>query len=271
VIVLRPAARDLRRVLSLEGIDNFRDLGGIPAGDGRVTKSGVLFRSGTWSAASSQDLARLAGLGIRAVVDLREPEVQRAEPDRLPAGARALPMPMSSDAIERFKTVWHAVKAGGEGDTEGRRLHLDIYREFPDDMADHARRLVEALCDPRNLPLALHCTAGKDRTGFLCTLILAALGVSRALAMRDYLLTNWCRRAFVDRVAGGCARPRFARLFLEARPQYLAAAFEVVRERHGSLEAYLAARVGVTGEVRARLCDALLQGAGALAAPPFSQ
>ncbi len=197
MIVLRPTPRDLRRVVAFEGIENFRDLGGIPAADGRVTRPGVLFRSATWSAASSQDLARLAGLGIRTVVDLREPEVQTAEPDRLPAGACALPMPLTSDSIERFKTVWHAVKAGGAGDTEGRRLHLDIYRAFVENLADHARSVVQALCDARNLPLALHCTAGKDRTGFLCTLILAAPADARGRASRG---SSW-------RLGRGTSRP----------------------------------------------------------------
>ena len=39
-------------------------------------------------------------------------------------------------------------------------------------------------------PLVIHCTAGKDRTGFACALILHALGVADDVIAEDYLLTN---------------------------------------------------------------------------------
>ena len=39
-------------------------------------------------------------------------------------------------------------------------------------------------------PLVIHCTAGKDRTGFACALILHALGVPDDVIAEDYLLTN---------------------------------------------------------------------------------
>ena len=39
-------------------------------------------------------------------------------------------------------------------------------------------------------PLVIHCTAGKDRTGFACALILHTLGVSEEVISADYLLTN---------------------------------------------------------------------------------
>ncbi len=36
----------------------------------------------------------------------------------------------------------------------------------------------------------IHCTAGKDRTGFACALILHTLGVPDDVISEDYLLTN---------------------------------------------------------------------------------
>ena len=40
------------------------------------------------------------------------------------------------------------------------------------------------------VPVVIHCTAGKDRTGFACALILHALGVPEKAIAEDYLLTN---------------------------------------------------------------------------------
>ena len=41
-----------------------------------------------------------------------------------------------------------------------------------------------------NLPVVLHCTAGKDRTGVSTAFLLSILGVSREVIEDDYLLTN---------------------------------------------------------------------------------
>ena len=62
------------------GTKNLRDLGGLRTAEGRVVRSGVLFRSDTLHEADSDDLARL---GLACVVDFRsEAEVER-RPDRL--------------------------------------------------------------------------------------------------------------------------------------------------------------------------------------------
>src|SRR4249920_802968 len=56
----------------LEGTPNFRDLGGLPTVDGRVTKHGVLFRSSALEELSSRDVRVLIDeIGVRTVIDLR--------------------------------------------------------------------------------------------------------------------------------------------------------------------------------------------------------
>ena len=51
-------------------------------------------------------------------------------------------------------------------------------------------RLFGILADESNLPVVLHCTAGKDRTGVSTAFLLSILGVSRDVIEEDYLLTN---------------------------------------------------------------------------------
>ncbi|MGI8942840.1 MAG: tyrosine-protein phosphatase, partial [Qipengyuania sp.] len=59
------------RFLDTSGIHNFRDYGGyVTLGGGRV-KKGVLFRSGHHVDATDEDLAAIARLDIRTVIDLR--------------------------------------------------------------------------------------------------------------------------------------------------------------------------------------------------------
>jgi hypothetical protein len=64
--------------LALAGAYNFRDLGGYPTVDGRVTRWGRLYRSDTLHEPTKADLITLSALGLGSIVDLRTPsEVER--------------------------------------------------------------------------------------------------------------------------------------------------------------------------------------------------
>src|ERR1700743_1004868 len=68
----------------LAGASNFRDLGGYPTGDGRVVRTGLVFRSGALHALTDADRDRLREFGVRVAVDLRPAEEQAAEPTSAP-------------------------------------------------------------------------------------------------------------------------------------------------------------------------------------------
>jgi len=65
----------------------------------------------------------------------------------------------------------------------------DSYRSYVRHNTQSFRALFAHLLEDR-APLVIHCTAGKDRTGFACALILHALGVPDQTIAEDYLLTN---------------------------------------------------------------------------------
>ena len=64
-----------------------------------------------------------------------------------------------------------------------------ITRELAGNHHREYQQLFEHLLVAKN-GFLLHCSAGKDRTGFGAALILAALGVDEKTIMQDYLLTN---------------------------------------------------------------------------------
>ena len=70
------------RILPLEGVYNFRDYGDYAAANGKRLKSGKLFRSAAHGHATDADLATIADLGIKVVVDLRRPSERKREPSR---------------------------------------------------------------------------------------------------------------------------------------------------------------------------------------------
>ena len=52
------------------------------------------------------------------------------------------------------------------------------------------KEIIKILANKDSLPVVLHCTAGKDRTGVSTAFLLSILGVSRDVIEADYLLTN---------------------------------------------------------------------------------
>lgn len=165
-----------------EGCFNFRDIGGYPAAGGQRVRWGRLFRGGRQDRMTATDLARLQALGIRSQIDLRGPaEVHEQGRGPLPA--------MGAD----YHHVPVIPEGGGDrlaqlvGDTRisGRR-YLG-YLEFG---PEPWRYLFDVLANADRLPVLVHCTAGKDRTGVSVALVLAVLGVDRAWIEADYRLTN---------------------------------------------------------------------------------
>ena len=103
----------------------------------------------------------------------------------------------------------------------------------------------------------IHCTAGKDRTGFACALILHALGVAENVIAEDYLLTNRFYRR--DPSASNDLPDDVRQVLASVEASFLAAAFEVVRADYGDLEGYFRDGLGL-GPRRARSARGPLSG-----------
>jgi protein-tyrosine phosphatase len=107
-------------------------------------------------------------------------------------------------------------------------------------------------------PLVIHCTAGKDRTGFACALILHTLGVSDDIISEDYLLTNRFYRR--DPNSSSNLPDEVKQVLGSVRESFLAAAFEAIDADYGDLETYLRDGLGLGKAERAHLEGRYLQG-----------
>ena len=96
-------------------------------------------------------------------------------------------------------------------------------------------------------PVLFHCSCGKDRTGIGAMLILLALGVSRADALADYMLTNVYRREIIERfLADKPAAERDLLLPVEGVSEPMGAgAIDEILRRYPSYEAYFADEFGL--------------------------
>lgn len=264
------------RGLGLEGAPNARDLGGLVTGEGRTVREGVLFRAQALGRLTDSDVARLGKLGLRTVVDLRDAsESAFGPPDRLPdppPHVAALPI---FDSRHPVFTYVSAVLLGRDGGGDYAALAEEgtpgamtaIYRWFVTGEIARARfgQAVRLLADPDRLPALVHCTVGKDRTGWLTAIVLTILGVRRDDIEADYLATNAAAAQVNEQILAAMRRvrpdldPEHVRPVLEARSPYLAAAYAEVDRVYGGFDGYLRHGLGLDDRVldalRANLLD----------------
>src|ERR1700758_4584438 len=68
---------ETRRIVSLDGASNLRDLGGYQSEDGRTVRWGVVYRSANLAGLTDAGAAAFCDLGLRTICDLRH-EAERA-------------------------------------------------------------------------------------------------------------------------------------------------------------------------------------------------
>ncbi|WP_436232804.1 tyrosine-protein phosphatase [Actinacidiphila alni] len=261
----------------LNGVRNFRDVGGLPTADGRRVRHGVLFRSGHLAHADAGDTAFLAGLGLHTVFDFRNrDDIALEGPDVALPGTVNVNLPLSDPALGDNADFWRTVRDGDLeqleallGDGRAADRMAGSYRKLiRERTAEHARML-ELLTEPvaPAVPALLHCAAGKDRAGTSIAIILLALGVERSAIEADYLESNAQHRRYRvrrgDGSTGAQIDPAVMALLnplFEARVEYLRTAFDTIEQEWGSVDRYLEEGLGLAKERRERLREALLTG-----------
>lgn len=249
----------------LEGIHNFRDYGGWPSADGGRVRTGLLYRSGQHVGASDADLAALAALDIRTVIDLRSNGERQRNPCRRVPG-------------------WTGEVVFFDGETSNSPPHMDVengqvtqaaavnrmialYRRIPHNPAMHAivgdylRILGE-----RDGASLVHCFAGKDRTGIAVTLLLHILGVSRDDQLAEFLLTNEAPTYHVLHAQSlphmerrfGPMEPAAVDALMGVRAAYFEAFEAEVAASYGSLDDLLGRRLAVDEPLRSALRERFL-------------
>lgn len=234
------------RLVSLDGVGNFRDLGHYPAADGKTVKPGVLFRSATLFNSSDADLHTIINqIGIKHIVDLRKQRELDLEPhpQTLLDAVTYHWLPINLDGTAR-EDIDRRLSEGTAAEAfEG--LLMDVNRAMVRDHAADMQRWFDILLSEEG-PILFHCSEGKDRTGFTAALFLSALGVDFELIMQDYLLTNTVhKKSIEERVKNSKVLAAFdvdaksLERLLAVDEDYLNAAFDQIHQDYGSVEQYL--------------------------------
>ncbi|WP_305092398.1 tyrosine-protein phosphatase [Prescottella sp. R16] len=260
------------RQFTLQGAHNVRDLGGYATTDGRSTVWGRVFRAGSLSALTADDVRALEGAGVGTVVDFRgADEIAKAGPDMLPAGVARVDIPLLDESTQLLSEAIQSAMATGNGTAmekmlgNGRAQRIG-YESFvdqlgkPETMAGYAETL--RLIANSDDALVFHCTAGKDRTGMMAALLLGLLGVPDETIVDDFVLSNEYNRERNDKtyafLSGKGVDVELVRPLTEQSPGKIRPVLEAVHDRYGGWDEFAATVLGLDPATPARLRDTLL-------------
>ncbi len=173
-------AAPVDRWLALEGLDNVRDVGGLPLRGGGTTRSGVLLRSASLHYCTPGDVEHLVDVyGLKLVLDLRtQREIDRDGPTAVAkAGVDTVALSFIPEEERELP----------ESDVDPL---VHIYLGYLRNRAENVVAAVRLLAAADAGPALVHCKAGKDRTGILVALVLDAVGVERDAVVADYALSG---------------------------------------------------------------------------------
>jgi protein-tyrosine phosphatase len=256
----------------LEGAPNFRELGGYAAPGGRRIRPGRVFRSQGLHALTDSDLDALRALDIRLVCDLRSERERILHPSRWPQGTltQRLELDIGADVRANNRKLLDIMQImpGAQG---ARSMMIASYGTFPQTFAKPLARIFSHILSDdadAGLPVLVHCSAGKDRTGFVIAMMLSALGVSREVIFEDYMQTEKSiDRERLIQMTGMALKAllnvepdrEVLDVIASITPDFLGAAFASIENQYGTVENYLASACGLDAAARERFSFAMME------------
>lgn len=243
------------RRIDVDGCNNFRDLGGYPASDGRRLRWRQLFRADGLHHLTGTGVGTFREtLGIDHIIDLRssaELELDGRGPlEQTPANFHHLPLFDGDRAAHDFERPPDWTLA-------------DLYFGMLKFAEAPIARVVETIAES-DAPAVYHCTAGKDRTGVISAVVLGALGVPDEIIVADYAATKESLDAIIERLMQSEGyQGMFENLppdTLHAEPETMIGLLAHVEREYGSMAGYLA-KAGAAPDTCERLAVRLLEAA----------
>lgn len=233
------------RFVPLSRVQNFREVGGYPTRDGRRMKRGLIWRSARLDDLTSVDMNLDALRSIRLVADLRRESERSANPTPPEFVSSRTILSWDKEHIELARPERLFAKGlDAEGYAEAVRI---FYRGLADGHREELSTLYRHLA-AGEVPVLIHCSAGKDRTGVAVALLLELIGVDR-----DYVIADYCKTSELldwkwltsGAAAAGMQRewldqlpPRALEVLMQADPSYIRAAFDEIELTYGSIRQF---------------------------------
>jgi protein-tyrosine phosphatase len=172
-------AKHSHRVVEVDGVENFRDVGGLGA-----MRRGLIYRCAKTSLITTEGRATVKALGVRHAFDLRSmAEIeQHGFADLSGIGCdrtNALVFEMADMPLRPNGKPWGTLQLG----------YLRLYLYILDVGTSSFRTVMQHLVRNKE-PMFFHCMSGKDRTGVLAMLLQLVANVPEQLIVEDYKFTE---------------------------------------------------------------------------------
>jgi protein-tyrosine phosphatase len=245
------------RVVPMQNLYNFRDIGGYYNSSNRQTQWGKLYRSSSLSQATRQDMIVLCNLGIKTIIDFRTEREKFNNPDKYTAPqVFNLPLNWNPPTVFFDKILSKEMKTG-----DVKIKMQDAMAALLEDNTDYYVKLFDILLNEKNYPVVVNCTTGKDRSGIATALILSALEVEWEQIVNDYLLSD----DLIDfnsmlqnaEMYDSEIQETMTAMFRSHR-ETITYAFEIINKKYGSVDKYLEQELNLTPKKREKLKEILL-------------
>lgn len=246
------------RVIEMNNIKNFRDIGGYITSDEKQIKWGQIYRSGNLSNATLYDQEKIRRLNIKTVIDFRSektiatypillhPSINRISIPLTPMDAEKLDVQLLNDDFSRSDAILYVQEA---------------YVEIVENHKEQFGEMFDILINDANYPLLLSGSLGKDGVGLATFFILYSLGVPQANLEQDYMLSNQLIDPAKSRIeANHLPEPMQEAItaMLTVNKSYLNYVIEHINKKYGSVDNYLEKELRVTSGKKSLLRKYLL-------------
>ncbi|KAG1057253.1 hypothetical protein G6F46_010801 [Rhizopus delemar] len=244
----------LPRWIDIEGVRNFRDIGGWLVQDGRgYIRERVVFRSGHLSNITEKGRQQLVGLNVKATFDFRlEHEIKKDGAMIDTPGITRLGFNLYENLIKSTNDYYKHLMVylqGEEGFAQGYMLILDSGKKL---IGDVFRYMIKELSIKDRHSMIVHCSAGKDRTGVFIMVLLGLCGVDDEIIAKEYEMSNIGYFDYEKDLKSRSERIGVSeedmRAALSASYNGMKCTINQLREKYGSFEGYVRDGCGLSDQ-----------------------
>jgi len=245
------------RNLPMQGVLNFRDLGGYQTKDKRQIRWGKIYHSSALSMTTAYDRSVFKNIGIETVMDFRTEREREFAPNHFYASqSHNLPLRGNRHDVYFDEILSHRISAD-----EILAYDRDLFAFLWENNNDYFIQMFDVLLDEKNYPIVLSCFFGKDRSAIASALILIALDVEKEIIIEDFLYYN--QILDLNKIVKNAnvfnfeIQEAITALYSEHR-ETIEHTFDIIKSNYGSMDNYLEKALGLTAKKREKLKNILL-------------
>ena len=237
-----------KRIIPFETALNMRDIGGYTNENNEPLKWKKIYRGEELNHLSPEDFQKFNKLGIKYVFDFRDDWAPQLRPDHLPDGAFYRNLPVLKDLdfpridADRDELSKETIGEFFKG------LYLAEAKERVNEFAE----VLKVLRDDPDAIVYIHCTNGKDRTGFMIALIMLLAGINEEKVISEYSLTNHTFNKAYETLSKGLGtiteEVDAEKEFYGVDPDWLQVQLDYINDNYPDIDSYLIENSDLTKE-----------------------